>query len=113
MCLHILEQNICFENIKKYFPFPRNPGLQLDYFSFLTSMTLWLWPSGDLCDDDIDGDGLANGDDNCPYVANTGQGDDNGRSYRALGKTWKSKKIPRSGKRKEILFLGREKFKLW
>lgn len=37
-------------------------------------------PLGDLCDDDIDGDGVANDYDNCPYVANVDQADDDGNN---------------------------------
>ncbi len=32
---------------------------------------------GDSCDDDIDGDGLLNGEDNCPTIANPNQADSN------------------------------------
>ena len=34
--------------------------------------------NGDRCDDDIDDDGVLNDDDNCPYVANPSQTDDDG-----------------------------------
>ena len=33
---------------------------------------------GDLCDSDIDGDGIDNNIDNCPYVSNPGQEDTDG-----------------------------------
>ena len=35
---------------------------------------------GDACDDDDDGDGIPDVDDNCPYVANSDQRDDDGKS---------------------------------
>ena len=36
--------------------------------------------SGDVCDDDLDGDGITNSRDNCPLVSNPDQSDslDNG-----------------------------------
>lgn len=34
--------------------------------------------SGDLCDDDLDGDGVINDLDNCPYLSNAGQTDVDG-----------------------------------
>ena len=34
---------------------------------------------GDVCDTDIDGDGVLNGADNCPYVSNADQADLNGK----------------------------------
>ena len=33
---------------------------------------------GDACDDDIDKDGQLNAEDNCPYVKNKGQSDEDG-----------------------------------
>jgi len=36
---------------------------------------------GDVCDPDLDGDGVANEIDNCPYLSNPLQTDINGRYY--------------------------------
>ena len=49
----------------------------------MTFTIVGVWPTGDLCDDDIDGDGIDNSDDNCPYVSNGGQVDTNGQ-YRLM-----------------------------
>ena len=45
--------------------------------------------TGDLCDSDIDGDGVDNGVDNCPYVSNANQADTNGTFFVKVQLTFK------------------------
>ena len=45
---------------------------------YINTWCVYLFVPGDACDDDIDGDGIANTHDNCVYVYNPAQEDTDG-----------------------------------